>query len=199
MAGNMAFAFGALVAGGVVIDYGVKSFKAATASTGSSTGGGSTALSKGSGGFPAAVDPLPGAIGTRLDQGIDATGHQFLSPWAGKVVYSSASDAGWNGGGYVAVQSTTDASKVFYIAEGIVPTVKVGDTVTAGQSIAVPAINPYNGIFGNIEAGLANPANPGQPLAQVVSNAKAMVDGFYSWITSLGGPSTSNVSGAGHA
>lgn len=199
MAGNnMALAFGALVAGAVVLDYGVKSAKGAF-SGGGSPGLGGVTPGKPSKGFPAAVDPLPGAIGSRLDQGIDATGKRFLAPWSGKVVYASASDPGWAGGGYVAVQSEADASKVYYLAEGIVPIVHVGQHVTAGEDIAHPAVNPYNGIVGNIEAGLANPSNPGQPLAQVVGNARQMVDNFYSWLRSLGGPAATSTGLAGHA
>lgn len=198
----MALAFGALVAGAVVLDYGVKSAKGAFSSN---TGGGGLAGSPGGGkvknvkGFPAAVDPLPGAIGSRLDQGIDATGKRFLAPWSGKVVYSSQFDTGWAGGGYVAIQSDSDPSKVYYLAEGIAPIVHVGQHVTAGQDIARPAVNPYNGIIGNIEAGLANPSNPGQPLAQVIGNARQMVDNFYNFLRSLGGPVATSTGGAGHA
>lgn len=203
MPASAAIAFGALVAGAVIMDYGVKNAKAAFAgnpgASSSAAGGsgiGSAPVAKGS--FPSAVDPLPGAIGSRLDQGLDATGHVFPSPWSGKVVYSSASDPGWNGGGYVAVSSTQNPDMVYYLAEGIKPIVAVGDMVTAGQQIALPVSNPYNGIVGNVEVGRANPASPGQPLAQVVSNPAAMVDQFYNWVMSLGGPHATSTSAAGH-
>jgi hypothetical protein len=37
---------------------------------------------------------------------MDGTAKTFVSPFNGKVVYSQASDPGWQGGGYVAIQST---------------------------------------------------------------------------------------------
>lgn len=195
----MALAFGALVAGAVVIDYGVKAAKGGIGNTGSTSSPGTTGKGKSTGGFPSAVDPLPGAVGSRLDQGLDATGHTFLSPWTGTVVYSQQVDNGWGGGGYVAIKSAADPSKVYYVAEGIAPIVRVGEKVTAGQRIAIPTLSPYNGILGNVEAGLANPASPGQPLAQVVGNAKQMVDEFYKWMLSLGGPHATSTASAGHA
>jgi biotin carboxyl carrier protein len=79
------------------------------------------------------------------------------------------------------------------------PTVQVGQTVTAGQQIATPRANPYNGIVGNFEIGRANPASPGQPLAQVVSNPGQMVQEFYSWLKGLGGPTATSTSNAGAA
>jgi hypothetical protein len=99
----------------------------------------------------------------------------------------------------VAIQSAADPSKVFYAAEGLLPTVKVGDTVSPGQTIAQPATNPYNGIVGNFEIGWANPSAPGQPLAQVDSNPKQVSLDFYSWMQSLGGPAATSTSSAGYA
>ncbi len=144
------------------------------------------------------TNPVPGATGGRLDQGFDGTTKTFLAPFGGTVVYSTASDPGWAGGGYVAIRSAADPSKVFYAAEGLNPTVKVGDTVVPGQAIAQPATNPYNGIVGNYEIGWANPNAPGQPLAQVSSNPKQVALDFYSWLQSLGGPVATTTSGAGH-
>jgi hypothetical protein len=77
--------------------------------------------------------------------------------------------------------------------------VQVGQTVTAGQQVATPRANPYNGIVGNFEIGRANPASPGQPLAQVVSNPGQMVQEFYSWLKGLGGPTATSTSNAGAA
>jgi murein DD-endopeptidase MepM/ murein hydrolase activator NlpD len=145
------------------------------------------------------TNPIPGATGGRLDQGMDGTSKTFLSPFNGKVVFSQANDPGWQGGGYVAIQSTQDPNTVYYAAEGLTPTVQVGQTVTAGQQIATPRANPYNGIVGNFEIGRANPASPGQPLAQVVSNPAQMVQEFYSWLQGLGGPAATSTSNAGAA
>ena len=64
---------------------------------------------------------------------------------------------------------------------------------------ATPRANPYNGIVGNFEIGRANPASPGQPLAQAVSNPAQMVQEFYSWLKGLGGPTATSTSNAGAA
>lgn len=149
-------------------------------------------------GVGASTNPVPGATGSRLDQGLDGTASTFVAPFSGTVVYAAANDPGWNGGGYLAVRSATDPSKVFYAAEGLVPTVKAGDTVTAGQQIAQPVVNPYNGITGNFEIGWANPNSPSQPLAQVTPDPRQEVLGFYGWLRSLGGPIASSTNDAGH-
>lgn len=145
------------------------------------------------------VNPVPGATGSRLDQGFDLTGKSFLAPFTGKVVASVISDPGWQGGGYVAVQNAANPSQVVYFAEGLTPVVQKGQTVRAGQVIGTPAVNPYNAIIGNIETGPANPKNPLQPLAQVVSNPRSVVLAFYNWLRSLGAPAATSTSLAGHA
>ena len=145
-----------------------------------------------------AVDPIPGAIPNRLDQGFDVTGKQFLSPYAGTVVASVPSDSGWYGGGYVAVKNAANPSQIEYFAEGIMPLVSRGQQVIAGQAIGRPVINPGNGIIGSIETGPANPANPLQPLAQVVSNPAQAVNQFYQWLRGLGAPAATSATGAGY-
>lgn len=144
------------------------------------------------------TNPFPGASGSRLDQGIDLTSKQFLSPFAGVVKVAISSDPGWAGGGYLAIQSLSNPKQVVYMAEGLTPTVRVGQRVAAGQIVATPRSNPYNGIVGNIEAGPANPSNPGQPLAQVASNPPAVVEQFYHWLLGLGGPHATSTSNAGY-
>lgn len=140
------------------------------------------------------------ATGSRLDQGFDLTSKVFGAPAKSRIVYSSQSDKGWAGGGYVAGQviSGPETGRVWYMAEGISPSVAVGQTVDQGARVGIPVSNPYNGIVGNIEAGFANPASPGQPLAQVVANPAAEVMHFYNWIRSLGGPKATSTSSAGH-
>ena len=219
---SLPIVFGALLAGAVILDKGakevVKAFGGGTASASTGTGGGAgspvgmlPSPAKGSnahdlvpvkiGNFPTAVNPFPGASGSggRLDQGIDVTGSVFQSPWAGKVVASLARDPGWDNGGYVAVQSHEDPSHVFYFAEGIAPSVRVGQDVNAGDIVGYPVSNPYNQIVGSIEAGLANPNAPRQPLAQVIAAPAKMVDDMYKWLTALGGAQVSSLSSAGHA
>jgi biotin carboxyl carrier protein len=145
-----------------------------------------------------AVDPFPGATGSRLDQGFDLTTRQLLAPFNGVVLKATQSDPGWKGGGYLAIQSLADPSKVIYMAEGLAPAVQVGQQVQAGQPVAHPAINPYNGIPGNIEAGWASPITPGQPLAQTVQNRPAAATSFYQWLLGLGGPRATATAGAGY-
>jgi len=143
-----------------------------------------------------------GAQGSRLDQGQDLTASQFRTPVSGTVIYSTSSDPGWRGGGYVAIKSSSPfgglPSDVLYFAEGLRPTVAVGQQVTAGETIATPVANPYNGIVGNIEWGLANPAAPGQPLAQVISNPAQMVMAFYRWALTVGAPQSTSTATAGY-
>lgn len=157
--------------------------------------GGSVTHNAGKGGG----NPFPGATGSRLDQGFDMTSQHFLAPADSKIVFASASVSGWQGGGLVAglILSGPKKGKVWYMAEGISPVVKQGQTVRAGVSVARPVPNPYNGITGNIEAGWANPASPTQPLAQVSSNKSAVAWDFYNWIRSLGGPTASSTGNAG--
>lgn len=189
---NAAIAFGALVAGLITLEYGVKSARSAFAGNSTVTGG--TTVT----GWPTSVNPLPGATASRLDQGIDATGRTFLAPWAGHVVAANAHSSGWKGGGYIAIQSNSHPDKVFYLAEGIAPIVGIGEKVTAGQRIAYPVANPYNGVIGNVEAGLADPQFPTRPLAQAVSSPENEVLNFYDWLLHIGGPKAISTSGAGH-
>lgn len=146
-----------------------------------------------------ATDPVPGASGNRLDQGFDVTSKRFVSPFSGTVVASEQMDPGFAGGGYVAIQSASNPRQVEYFAEGLAPTVTKGETVTAGQQIAVPRLSPYpTGGFGTIETGPANPSDPLQPLAQVVKDPRAAVLGFYNWLHKLGAPAATTTSGAGY-
>ena len=57
-------------------------------------------------------NPVPGSTAGRLDMGRDGTAQQFVAPFNGTVAYSTPSDPGWRGGGYVAVQSSTDPADV---------------------------------------------------------------------------------------
>ena len=145
------------------------------------------------------TDPVPGATMGRLDMGFDGTTTRFLSPFNGKVTFSEASDSGWRGGGYVAVQSAQDPSMCYYAAEGLTPTVQVNQVVQVGQAIATPRPSPYNGITGNFEVGRCTPATPGDPLAHNTSDPKGMVMAFYAWMRSLGAGPTTNPSNAGYA
>lgn len=206
--GSLPVAFGALVAGGVMVRYGVgnahtalttPSSSGAPAGVAAGVTAGATAAAKKVGKYPSSVNPVPGASGSRLDAGLDGTVHRFLSPWAGHVVVADAHNSGWQGGGYIVVRSTENPDFAYYAAEGLTPTVKVGDMVTAGQLIGMPVSNPYNGIVGNFEIGLANPSSPLEPLAHSIANPKQMVLDFSAWIRSLGGPAPTSTGNAGYA
>jgi hypothetical protein len=161
---------------------------AMSTATGTGTGAG------GAPGAAGATNPFPGGVGTWLDQGIDLTSKKFLAPVSGTVVVANQTDPGWRGGGYLAIKDSADPNRVYYMAEGISPTVRVGQQVQAGDSVAIARANPYNMVVGNIEFGRANPANPAQPLAQVISNPAAMVKNMVAWLKGLGGPTAT----AGH-
>lgn len=204
---NLPLAFAELLVGGIILDAGIKGASIGdvikgTAQTQSLAGSiGSTGAAASSGGT---APPFgSGAQGSRLDQGQDLTASQFNAPVSGTIVKADQTNSGWAGGGYVALKSDNPIaglpSQVLYFAEGLSPTVQVGQHVNAGEQIAIPVSNPYNGIVGNIEWGLANPSNPGQPLAQTVSNARGMVLAFYNWARSIGAPVASSTSNAGHA
>jgi hypothetical protein len=144
------------------------------------------------------VNPFPAAAGSRLDQGFDLTARAFLAPFDGVVLKAVRSDPGWGGGGYLAIQNSADPSQVIYMAEGIAPIVQAGQSVSAGDPVAQAAVNPSNGIVGNIEAGWASALSPGQPLAQTIANKPSAATSFYNWLRSLGGPAATSTAGAGY-
>ena len=89
---------------------------------------------------------------SRIDQGVDYGGTgpiDALGP--GRVVLTSTTDTGWgNGDGWVSYQLTggSYAGDYIYVAEGITPTVRQNQTITAGQQIGT-----FNGH--SIEIGFA--------------------------------------------
>lgn len=202
---NLVLAFGEVLVGAVLLDAGIKGDSIANVVKGQATphplpgqGTGSSSSSGGSGspvisgaGY---VNPFPGASASRVDQGVDYTTTKILAPANSKILIANASDPGWKGGGYIAAQILDGPLKnvVYYVAEGLFPTVKPGDTVAAGSSIGSPIPNPYNGITGNIEAGWANPSSPGAPLAQSTGgysegSSTAAGASFNRFIQGLGG------------
>jgi hypothetical protein len=207
---NLVLSFAELLVGAILMDAAIKGDSIGnvingTATTHPLTGAGSTSSTDGtsSGGaststIPANsyVNPVPGATTGRIDQGVDYTGNRFVAPGASKILAANANDPGWKGGGWIAAQLTDGplAGAVYYIAEGIKPLVKAGDTVAAGTPLASPIGNPYNGIVGNIEAGWAN-ATGTAPLAQSLSgysgdqSRQALTAGysFSSFVHALGG------------
>jgi hypothetical protein len=106
---------------------------------------------------------------------------EIVSPCDGNMVYvNDDSDHSWNGGwngAFMAVKCSQTLSglptNVFYFAEGVQPTVKQGDTVTAGQQIAVPGWTGYSEGPGGIEWGLADPNDP-----DTVTLAESGINGY---------------------
>jgi hypothetical protein len=89
---------------------------------------------------------------SRIDQGVDYSGTgpiDAIGP--GRVILVSTNDTGWgNGDGWISYQLTagTYVGDYVYVAEGITPTVRPGDLVSAGWQIGV-----FNGH--SIEIGFA--------------------------------------------
>lgn len=205
---NLPLAFGELLIGALIIEAAIKGASIGDVIRGtakqsgvSGLGGSAGNVNSGqaAGGLPFGKNPQ----GTRLDQGQDLTADQFNAPVSGTIVKADQSNGGWAGGGVVGLKMDNPVpelgSDVLYFAEGLAPTVKVGQHVSAGDQIAVPAINPYNGIIGNIEWGLANPKDASQPLAQVVGDARASVLAFYKWALGVGAPKATSTGNAGLA
>lgn len=140
---------------------------------------------------PHFTNPFPnGWLPNRLDMGWDGTFKQkIVAPFPGTIMYAGVMQ-GWKGSKGVVIHSDiafglqfSDTNTLFF-TEGVSPTVKAGDHVSAGQTIARPARNPYNGIVGNIEWGVAGRAKVGvQPNAEalLVRRPSDMVVEFYHW------------------
>ena len=112
------------------------------------------------------VNPMARAayVPSRIDQGVDFVGSgPILAIGPARIVETGGS--GWPGGPYMAYQLTggADAGRYVYLAENIKPTVKVGQRVAAGQTIA----NMFNGGTG-IEMGWAAPGGR-SPLSQTAA------------------------------
>jgi len=211
---NLVLSFAELLAGAVLLDAAIKGDSIANVIQGKATshplaGSSSstaTAAAAGGGGaststIPAGsyINPVPGAQTGRIDQGVDYTlgSGGFVAPGRSQILEATASSSGWQGGGYLAAKLLDGplAGAVYYVAEGIRPLVKVGDTVAAGTPLTSSIANPYNGVVGNIEAGWANPSSPTVPLAQSLSgysgdqSRQGLTAGysFSSFVHALGG------------
>jgi len=87
------------------------------------------------------VNPLANASvrPERIDQGVDYAGSGTLGAIGpGVVTQVVQSGSGWEGGGYVEYRLTAGpyAGKSIYYAEGVSPTVTVGQTLNAGDPVA---------------------------------------------------------------
>ena len=125
---------------------------------------------------------------SRIDQGVDYGGSgpiDALGP--GRVVLVSTTDDGWgNGDGWVSYQLTGGryAGAYVFVAEGITPTVHVGELISAGQQIGT-----FNGH--SIEIGFAADGQTDSALAHSVYSEGADTAAgraMNQLLTSLGAP-----------
>jgi phage-related protein len=111
------------------------------------------------------VNPIPaGATPERIDQGVDFAGNGPIKAiGAGTILETSG--AGWPGGPYMSYRLNNGALAGLdvYVAENIRPTVRAGQAVKAGETIA----NMFNGGTG-IETGFAAPGGS-IPLSQTAA------------------------------
>ena len=122
--------------------------------------------------FPGGHDPVPNWAPSRVDQGVDGTlsAEGFRAPFEVKVLHAIAHASGWDNGGYVVVQILQGPfqGQMLYVAEGVRAVVSAGQVVKAGDRLCDRAIDPYNGVFGSVETGFADPNAPLRPLAQAL-------------------------------
>lgn len=152
------------------------------------------------------VNPLANASVTaeRIDQGVDYAGSGTLGAIGpGVVTEVVPSGSGWEGGGYVEYKLTSGpyAGRYVYYAEGVTPTVSVGQTLAAGQRVATIIPGSAHGIeigFGS-GVGQSSYANQyGGGYSEGAATAAGVA--FSNLVASLGGPAGVNESGtvSGH-
>lgn len=212
---NLPVAFAEILVGAVVLDAAIKGDSIANvikgqatqhpitglgSGSGSSTGTSSSAASGVNSLAPGTyTNPVPGATTGRLDQGVDyALGPAgFVAPGNSQIVYVASGSGlqGW-GNEYVAGQLLDGPLKgaIWYIAEAgsVASGIVKGATVSAGQQITPQG----SSTGGAIEAGWADPSNPGNPLARSLTGYSgdqslgALTAGysFSNFVHALGGP-----------
>jgi hypothetical protein len=210
--------FAEAIVGGILLDAAIKGDSITNVVKGQATqhplGSDSSSSATGTGGastIPAGTytNPVPGATTGRVDQGVDyALGPAgFVAPGKSKIVYvgSGSGLSGW-GNEYVAgqLQDGPLAGSIWYIAEA--PSIAAGIAkdaiVNAGQQITPPG----SSTGGAIEAGWADPSNPGNPLSRSLSGYSgdqslgALTAGwsFSNFVSAVGGP-IGTFEGAGQA
>jgi hypothetical protein len=140
------------------------------------------------------VNPLAGAQvrPERIDQGVDYAGSGTLGALGpGVVTQVVQSGSGWEGGGYVEYKLTAGpyAGRYVFYAEGVTPTVSVGQTLSPGQPVATIIPGSAHGIeigwgSGQGESAYASAEGGGYSEGQMTAAGKAFSD----LIASLGGP-----------
>lgn len=140
------------------------------------------------------VNPLAGASvrAERIDQGVDYAGSGTLGAIGpGVVTKVVQTGSGWEGGGYVEYKLSSGpyaGHSVFY-AEGVTPTVTVGQTLTAGEPVATMIPGSSHGIemgfaAGQGEAAYASVQGGGYQEGQLTAAGQA----FSNLLASLGAP-----------
>jgi hypothetical protein len=157
----------------------------ATAQTGAAT------AAAGASGY---VNPLANASvrAERIDQGVDYAGSGTIGALGpGVVTQVVPSGSGWEGGGYVEYKLTAGpyAGRYVFAAEGVTPTVSVGQTLSPGQPIATIIPGSSTGIEIGFAAGVGESAyasryGGGYSEGQLTAAGQAFSD----LIASLGGP-----------
>jgi hypothetical protein len=154
------------------------------------------------------TNPFPdGWEPNRLDMGYDGTfRRRIVAPFSGTITFAGLL-TGWKGSHGVVIKCDHNIalqSKSLYFYEGVKPNVQAGDKVKTGAVIALPMKNPYNGVMGNIEWGVAQDRAVGQQSDAYVmhtsQNRKDVVLGFLDWaqnVLKVPGKPTST-SGAGY-
>ncbi len=154
------------------------------------TTGGAAATPNGTG----YVNPLANASvrAERIDQGVDYAGSGTLGALGpGVVTQVTPSGSGWEGGGYVEYKLTAGpyAGRYVYYAEGVTPTVSVGQTLTPGQAVATIIPGSSTGVeigwgSGQGESAYASAEGGGYSEGAMTAAGKSFSD----LIASLGGP-----------
>jgi hypothetical protein len=140
------------------------------------------------------VNPLANAQvrPERIDQGVDYAGTGTLGALGpGVVTKVVQTGSGWEGGGFVEYKLTAGpyAGRYVFYAEGVTPTVQVGQTLTPGQPVATIIPGSSHGIeigwgAGQGESAYATAEGGGYSEGQMTAAGKAFSD----LIASLGGP-----------
>lgn len=140
------------------------------------------------------VNPLANASvqAERIDQGVDYSGSGTIGALGPAVVTQAVpSGSGWEGGGYVEYKLTAGAyaGRYVYAAEGVTPTVSVGQTLSAGQPVATIVSGSSTGVemgfaSGTGESSYASVYGGGYSEGQMTAAGQA----FSNLIASLGAP-----------
>jgi hypothetical protein len=140
------------------------------------------------------VNPLANASvrAERIDQGVDYAGSGTIGALGPAVVTQVVpSGSGWEGGGYVEYKLTAGpyAGRYVYAAEGMTPTVSVGQTLSAGQPVATIVPGSSTGVemgfaSGVGESSYASQYGGGYSEGQLTAAGQA----FSNLVASLGAP-----------